>query len=67
MSTEFNFDSPEANLGREMRFRLARGQLYVEDAVLSRPRPALGERRSFVSPEASSRRETQFCLARGQL
>ena len=45
--------SPEANLGWEMRFCLARGQ-------------PLGERRSFVSPEANLEREMQFLLAQGQ-
>jgi hypothetical protein len=59
--------SPEANLGWEIKFRLARGQLWMGDAIPPRPRPISDERRSFVSPEANLGRETLFRLARSQL
>jgi hypothetical protein len=59
--------SPNANIGREMKFHLARGQHRTEDVVSSRPRPALGGRRNFVSPKANIGREMQFHIARGQL
>jgi hypothetical protein len=46
-------NSSEANLGREIQSRLARGQPWAGDAVTTRPRPTSDGRSSHDSPEAN--------------
>jgi hypothetical protein len=58
-------DSPEASPGQEMQSRLARGQLQMGDAVMTRRRPTrAGD--GHDSLKTNPGRETQSQLARDQ-
>jgi hypothetical protein len=54
-----NHDSLEANLGREIQSRLARGQPWVGDAVTARSRPTSDKQHISDLPKATPERETQ--------